>query len=269
MTKLLWDGVGQRFYETGVDRGVLYLADGSGVPWNGITSVQEDFSDDGSTSYFLDGVKYLDNDQIGDYAATLKAFTYPDEFLEYEGIAAVDTGIFVDDQPPKLFGLSYRTRIGDDVSGTDLGYKLHVIYNLIAVQDSQSYQSSSNSTTALEFSWKILGLPEKVPGYHPTAHIVVDSRKITPYKLEQFENLLYGTSTSNAQLPALVDLLVYLSNWNIVNIIDNGDGTWTATLPDESLTMIDATTFQLTNVDATYIDTNTYTITSSDVPQGA
>lgn len=269
MTKLLWDQVGQRFYETGVDRGVLYLSDGSGIPWNGLTSVQENFAGGESTSYFLDGIKYLDSDVSSDFSATIKAITYPDEFLEYEGNAAVSDGLYADYQNQKLFSLSYRTKIGNDLDGSDLGYKIHVMFNLLAIQDAQSYETVDNSASALEFTWRAIGTPGKVSGWQPTAHVIIDSRKISPYRLQQIENTLYGTSTTDPSLPSLTDFVMDVLNWHIITITDNGDGTWTASTPfDEYITMLDSTTFEITEVDATYLDSNTYTITSTDTPQG-
>lgn len=270
MTKLLWDQVGNRFFETGVDRGVLYLPGGSVVPWNGLTAIEEDFGGDKSSPYFLDGIKYLDTQESGDFSATIKALTYPDEFLEYDGVYSIGNGIFADDQPQKQFNLSYRTLIGNDISGTDLGYKIHLVYNLYAVQNQDSFQSLNNRTSAMEFSWKVYSTPESAAGYVPTSHVVIDSTRVNPFMLEDLEAILYGTATTNPRMPSLSELVSIVINWALISITDNGDGTWTATTTRNGyITMLDATTFQITQVDATYVDVNTYNISSTDTPQGA
>lgn len=213
MTKLTWDGVGERFYETGVDRGVFYESDGSAVPWNGLTSVQEDFGGDSTTPHYLDGIKFNDSQTTGDFVATIKAITYPDEFLEYEGISETDTGLYVDGQPHKTFGLSYRSLIGNDVFGLDLGYKIHILYSLVAIPDIPTYLTIGDRSSAAEFSWKLLGTPQLVPNYRPTAHVIADSRYFDPTSLVALENVLYGDETNDAYLPELSNLVDFAVNW--------------------------------------------------------
>lgn len=202
MTRLLWDKVGERLYEAGIDRGVLYLPRDNGVPWNGLTGIEEDVANDTSEPSYFDGVKVNDIQQAGDFAATLRAFTYPDEFLEYEGQVSLGGGLYVDDQPPKQFGLSFRTRVGNDTEGTDFGYKVHLLYNVIAVPEDQANATLSGQASPIEFGWRISAVPEWVSGYRPTAHVVLDSRYLPSDILTEIENILYG---SEGFFPATMD----------------------------------------------------------------
>src|SRR4051812_31344056 len=157
MTVLEWDKVGERFYQTGVDRGVLYLKDGRVAPWNGLTSV-EDGTNSEVKSYYLDGIKILDHVTPGDYNGKISAITYPDEFDEVLGISKFGPGLSVYEQPTKIFDLSYRTKIGNDQT-EDYGYKIHLLYNLQATSDSQKFDSLQGQANASEFSWSFTGRP--------------------------------------------------------------------------------------------------------------
>ena len=263
MTALVWDQVGDRRYEVGVDHGVLYLSDLSGVAWNGLTAVDEKLADD-SKPFYLDGVKYLDAEVLSDFSATLKAITYPDEFEQFDGIGAYGNGLFVHDQRAKRFGLSYRTRIGNDLAGVDLGYKIHILYNLTAVPDTRDYVSLTATPGLIAFGWKLVGTPEGTPGYRPTAHIVIDSTEIDPNFLKSLKDILYGTATAAPRLPSAQELVTLAKEWVRITITDNGDGTWTATGHDRLFTMSNPTTFEITEADAIYSDANTYTISSTE-----
>lgn len=202
MTRLVWDQPGDRRFQSGCDRGVLYLPDGSSVSWNGITSVSEDFSDVGLQEYYLDGVKYLNRRSTGDYSGTLKALTYPNEFFPFDGVSQIDPGVFATNQSVKsTFGLSYRTKIGNDLVGLDFGYKLHLLYNLTAVPDSQSFSSQSSVTSPEEFSWKLSGVPIVIESMRPTVHVVIDSSRLPAGYLEGFENSIYGSDSTFGALP--------------------------------------------------------------------
>lgn len=199
MTQLTWQDLGDRKFEVGLDRGVLFLEDGSGIPWNGLVSVSEKTSITVKPLYF-DGQKFNDNVVLGDYAATLSAFTYPDEFLEYEGILDAGNGISIYDQPLKRFGLSYRTKLGNDVDGIDAGYKIHVIYNLIAIPSAQDFNTISDDTSATLFTWDISAVPVDVAGYAPTAHFVLDTTLSPAGLISSAEGWLYGSSSVDSQL---------------------------------------------------------------------
>lgn len=265
MATIQWDAVGSRFYETGVDRCVLYEPDGVGVPWNGVTAVEEENNNEVEAVYY-DGVKFNDLVTIGEFNGVLRAFTYPEEFLKYDGIGEDHLGILLANQPPQRFHLSYRTRIGDDVNGIQEGYKIHLLYNLTANAATKNWETMGLELNPMEFEWAITGIPEEVQGLRPTSHVIIDTRKIDPWLLEDLEGILYGTSETEPHLPSLRTLLTFIRNWSRVIIIDNGDGTWTAhviepegeidfgpdgyfemTLPDENVTVLDSDTYELTS----------------------
>jgi len=222
---IVWDQVGDRKYENGLDRGVLYLSDGVGVPWNGLVSVTEIFNKNKS-ELFYDGQKVGDIIRPSNFSGTLKAFTYPDEFLEYDGFGNLAPGVFVGDQKSKQFGLSYRTHIGNDEVGNSAGYKLHVIYNLTATPSNVVHETHSNNLSLVEFEWTLSAIPEEYPGIRPTAHVIFDSRTIDPGILTRIENILYGDEINEASLPSFSGLLE--SSKLLIEIIDNEDGTWSA-----------------------------------------
>lgn len=265
MTKLTWDESGEKIFETGLDRGVLYLNDGSGVAWNGLTSFDEN-DVNGVEEYIFDGHKIGNFPFSGDFTGKLKAFTYPDEFLSYTGVETNNdiSGLQIPYQAGRLsFGLSYRTLVGDDVDGIDFGYKIHILYNLIAIQDEIEYKSLGDDLDPYEFGWEVFSTPEFVDGFHPTAHVVVDTRYLSETRLSHLEDILYGTETSQPRLPGLSDLIESVTNSFLVTITDNGDGSWTAEGPDDLVFMTDETTFSIISDGVTVIDPDTYDITSA------
>lgn len=263
MTALVWDERGDRIFESGVDRGVLYLSDGQGIPWNGLISVNEGSPSNNASPVYYDGVKFADVLALGDFSASLKAYTYPDEFLEFEGTLEVGNGLFVTNQPVSRFGLSYRTKIGNDVDGQDHAYKIHVLYNLIAVPSEKSYETHSADSSAIEFEWTITAIPGEIERFRPTAHLIFDTRNMGALLLKDVEDVLYGNELNNATLPPISTLTSFINSWVIIRITDNGDGSWTATGPDEFITMLDATTFQIIQANAVYLDGDTYVISNS------
>lgn len=264
MTILEWDKAGERTYQTGVDRGVLYPKDGSAVPWNGITSV-EDNSDYELASYYLDGVKILDHVTPGDFVGKLSAFTYPEEFNEICGILSVIDGLIFYEQPHKSFNLSYRTKIGDDLD-EDHGYMIHLLYNLMAIPDAKTFESIGESVTPVEFAWSLTGVPQIIQGQRPTVHISIDSNDTHPVILEELENTLYGTETTEPRFPGATELKMFYGGFGSLLISDNGDGTWTAVdAADDYITMLDATTFRIDNADAEYLDADTYEISDTNL----
>lgn len=197
MTALEWDKIGDRRYETGVDRGVLFPKDGAAVAWNGLVSVTESVSRD-VKSYYLDGVKYLDRHVPGSYSAKLSAFTYPDELEELLGMREYVPGVFLHDQRAKLFNLSYRTLVGNDTNSTEHGYKIHIIYNVLAVPNDNAMASLKDSTDLSPFEWTLSGTPNIMLGVRPTAHISLESERIDSAFLDSLEFLLYGGPSTGA-----------------------------------------------------------------------
>lgn len=206
MAPLTWDQVGDRFYETGVDHGVLYLPDAAGVynkgyAWNGLTTVTESPSGAESNPQYADNIKYLNLVSAEEFGATIEAFTYPDEFAECDGTALPSPGVAVGQQGRKMFGLSYRTKVGNDVDGVDAGYKLHLVWGCQAAPSEKAYATINDSPEAITFSWEITTTPVPVTDLKPTAQITIDSTKVDAADLTALEQLLYGNGATEAALP--------------------------------------------------------------------
>lgn len=202
MAKLVWDKTGERYYETGVKQGVLYVQDASGaypegVAWNGLTAVTESPSGAEATALYADDIKYLNLISTEEFGATIEAYTYPDEFAECDGSASLATGVSIGQQKRKAFGLCYRTTVGNDVDGNDHGYKLHIIYGAIASPSEKAYSTINDSPEAITFSWEVTTTPVSVDGFKPTASIVIDSNKADAAKLKDLEAILYGSDTAS------------------------------------------------------------------------
>ena len=197
MPALVWDLVGDRYYETGIDHGVLYIPTeagvySSGVAWNGLTSVSETPSGAEATAQYADNIKYLNLISVEEFGATLEAFTYPEEFAQFDGLGIPEAGVFVGQQPRKTFGLSYRTRVGNDLEGDTYGYKLHLVYGCIASPSEKAYNTINDSPEAITFSWELSTTPVPVSGFKPTSLLVVDSGIVDAGALTELENMLYG-----------------------------------------------------------------------------
>ncbi len=205
MAQLLqWDQAGERVYETGVDRGVLYIPDvngdfNDGVVWNGLVNVSESPSGAEATPQYADNIKYLNLVSAEEFGATIEAFTYPDEFGQFDGAVEAQPGVLLGQQNRGQFGLAYRTLIGNDLEGTDHGYKLHLIYNALAAPTEKAYATVNDSPEAITFSWELTTTPVTVTGYKPTASIVIDSRVVTPADLTALEAILYGDDVGPTQ----------------------------------------------------------------------
>lgn len=207
MAILEWDQVGERRYETGIDRGVLYTSPFNAIPWNGLVSVVENRSQE-VKSYYMDGIKFLDHQVLGSYAAKLQAFTYPEELDALLGTSEFLPGIYLHDQRTKLFDLVYRTRIGNDLDGVDHGYKIHIIWNVRAKPSDFTYDTLTDTTSIKPFEWDLTAIPVTgQPGIRPTAHVSLDSRSMDPANLELLESKLYGSEFGEPELPTLLELL--------------------------------------------------------------
>lgn len=266
MTALVWDNVGERHYETGLDRGVLFFPEGGGVAWNGLIAIEEENNSSVQSVYF-DGVKFNDIVIVEDFSATLRAYTYPDEFLRFEGILADQRGVLVTTQPFERFHLVYRTRVGNDVDGTDYGYKIHVLYNLTAIPSSKEYTTMSLDTEPMEFEWSLTAIPEEIEGFRPTAHIIIDTNKVDPLLIADIEAIFYGDEENDPRLPSLKGLSSFLRKWDRLIIVDNGDGTWTA-IDNSGNYITDPAPgpdeFEIVSDTAVYLDADTYEISSSE-----
>ena len=205
MTKLLWDQTGERTYETGVDQGVLYIPTAGvydvGYAWNGLTTVTESPSGAESSPQYADNIKYLNLVSNEEFGATIEAFTYPSQFAQCDGTAAPQVGVSVGQQARKSFGLAYRTKLGNDVSGSEYGYKLHLIYGALAAPTERAYATVNDSPEGIAFSWEVTTTAVAVTGLKPTAVLTIDSTKVAPANLTTLENALYGTAGTTSRLP--------------------------------------------------------------------
>lgn len=205
MSKLVWDNTGERLYETGVSKGVLYIPTSGvyskGVAWNGLTAVTESPSGAEATPLYADDIKYLNLMSNEEFGCTIEAYTYPDEFAECDGSASLTDGVYIGQQARKTFGFCYRTVIGNDTENNDHGYKLHLIYGCLAAPSEKSYATINDSPEAITFSWEVSTTPVNVTGHKPTACITIDSTKVDPTKLATLESKLYGAESAEAMLP--------------------------------------------------------------------
>ena len=205
MPKLEWDKVGEKLFEAGVEKGVLfpYGTNGyeTGVAWNGLTAVNENPSGAESTPFYADNIKYLNLVSTEDFAAGIEALTYPEEFEECDGTKEIAPGVMIGQQKRKSFGFSYVSKVGNDVDGIDHGYKLHIVYGCMASPTDRGRSTINENPDVLTFSWDVSTTPVEVPGYKPTAHVIIDSTKVDAAKLAALEDILYGTASTQSRLP--------------------------------------------------------------------
>lgn len=205
MSKLVWDKTGERFYETGVNHGVLYVKNGDsydpGVAWNGLTAVTESPSGAEATPLYADDIKYLNLISNEEFGGTIEAYTYPDEFKACNGEAELAEGVVIGQQSRKEFGFCYRTTMGNDTQGNDYGYKLHIVYNALAAVSEKAYATINDSPEAITFSWEFTTTPVAVEGHKPTACVTIDSTKVDADKLAALEAKLYGSESEEPSLP--------------------------------------------------------------------
>ena len=214
MSKLTWDDAGKRFYETGVNKGVLYPqgTDGKypkGVAWNGLTAVTESPSGAEATPLYADNIKYLNLMSAEEFGATVEAYTYPDEFAACNGEASLVEGVSIGQQKRTPFGMAYQTKVGNDLDA-DAGYKIHLIYGALAAPSEKAYATVNDSPEAITFSWELTTTPVEVTGFKPTATLVIDSTKVAAEKLAALEAVLYGSEDQEARLPLPNEILTLI-----------------------------------------------------------
>lgn len=220
MTVLTWDNVGERLYETGVDHGVLYQLDETGqyvdgVAWNGLTTVTESPSGAESNKQYADNTVYLNLISAEEFGGTIEAFTYPDEFGQNDGTAEPAPGLALGQQGRRPFGLAYRTRLGNDVDGTDHGYKLHLVYGAQASPSEKAFGTINDSPEAIAFSWEFSTTPVTVTGHKPTALLTVNSTKVDAAKLAQLEGILFGTAEDDPRLPSPTEVMAIFTTGDL------------------------------------------------------
>lgn len=266
MTKLIWDKTGERLYETGVDHGVLYIPNNAGlytdgVAWNGLTTVTESPSGAEANPIYADNIKYLNLISAEEFGATLEAYTYPEEFGQFDGTAAPVVGLYVGQQARRSFGLSYRTRIGNDVDGSDYGYKLHLIYNAQAAPSEKAFATINDSPEAITFSWELTTTPIHAgDDLKPTAQLTIDSTKVDSDTLLALENALYGTAGTDPRLPLPDEVISMFSG--TVTAVETSAPTYNETT---DIVTIPAVTGVIYSVDGTDVPSGPYGPITEDV----
>lgn len=205
MPKLTWDVTGTRLYEMGVSECALYVQKngkyGEGVAWSGISSISESPSGAEDNAIYADNIKFLNLKSTEEFGATIEAYMYPDEWKECDGRADLATGVTLGQQKRAVFGLAYKTKVGNDADGDDAGYKIHLIYGAQASPSESQFSTVSDSPEPATFSWEITTTPITVDGFKPTSQIVIDSTKADATALAKFEGILYGSESEAARLP--------------------------------------------------------------------
>lgn len=264
MTRLNWDVQGERGYEDGVDRGVLYVDD-VGYVWNGLVSISETPTGGEHRSYYLDGIKYLLLTSGEEYEATINAFSNPSAFSECDGTKSLYQGLYVTQQKRKTFGLSYRTMISTDLA-EDQAYKIHLVYNAMAAASEKNRNTRSDSAEVSALSWYIQAVPPSSTGlgYKPTAHFIIDSRNAPAEILVQLEDILYGSEAGEPRLPTQLEILNLFEVYATLQVTDNGDGTSTIVGPDDVVTVdtVDPTQYTITWGSVVSSGVDTYNISS-------
>ena len=213
--KLKWDQMGEKTYETGASKGVLYpMTDGvygAGVAWNGLTKVTESPSGAEATSLYADDAKYLSLMSAEEYGCTIEAYMSPEEFDACDGSVELADGLSVGQQTRKSFGFSYQTLKGNDTKGIEFGKKIHIVYGCLASPSSRDHATVNESVEASTLSWEVKATPVAVEGLKPTATVTIDGTKITAEKLKAIEDILYGTDDQEARLPLPDELKTILA----------------------------------------------------------
>lgn len=256
--ELAWGNLGERMFETGIDRGVLFVDGLDGVAWNGLINVTSSPSGGSAKPYYIDGVKYLNLSETEEFAGSISALYSPEEFDLCDGAIANWRGVAAHQQVRRPFCFSFRTRIGNDILGVDLGYKIHIIYNAMALPTTRSYSSAGDDTDVVSLTWRFTTRSVAFPKLSPTAHITIDSTKADPNGLAQLEAALYGTATRDPYVPYPIEIL---GMFTPLAITDNGDGTFTVTGDIPILVSNGDGTFQL-SADSVTTDGTTYSATS-------
>lgn len=264
---LSWGSPDDRYFQHGVDRGVLYPAGEAAVAWNGITGVDE-ASDSTSTLYYIDGRVYLADVDPGDFSGALTAYDWPSAFNKCMGIPEIADGFHADNQKAKRFSLSYRSLIGSGTTGDMFGYQIHLVYNAMAQIGTRSRKTINETPTPMEFSFDLVATPVALPGYRPTAHYIIDTRHLNPSVVQQLETILYGGDDEPARLPTPTQLFDILNFGDAITFTPFTHPTlgecWTATGSFANVHMTSPTTWEILNVNG--VDNGDGTFELYDTP---
>jgi hypothetical protein len=259
---ITWDAVDERYYQHGSDRGVLYPSGADPVPWNGITGVDEAGNGSHSISY-IDGKIFLADSDATDWSGKLMAFFWPDEFSVCIGMPEVADGLIVDNQKPKRFSLSYRSLIGSGTEGDMFGYQIHLLYNVFASIGSYSRRTLNNTPAPIEFSFDLVATPVKLPGFRPSAHYIIDTRRLDPETIAELESILYGSADglTAGRMPEPIELFDMLSFGSEILVTVHTDGTYQFKGARSNVFLTgDFSTYQINNVNAVDNGDGTYDI---------
>lgn len=211
MSRIQWGKEGERTFEAGVDRGVLYVEGSPGVAWNGLVSLEEVSTKGSIEDYYMDGVKYYTEVTQEEFGFNLEAFTYPEEFAACDGTLEFGRGMYMTQQERVPFHISYRSLIGNDIQGTDLGYKLHFVYNCLAVPQQLTRDSLSDAPDPTNLSWAVVTTPFVIENkngmFVPVSHLYLDSREVNKSTLRKIEEILYGSTGCEPRMPSPEELL--------------------------------------------------------------
>jgi hypothetical protein len=213
MTRISWDQVGNRYFEAGIDRGVLFVEGQPGIPWLGLVNFNQQQSGGESSPRYLDGIKISNRSSPEEFEGTLEAYTYPEEFERCDGTYRAENGLRITQQRRRPFNMVYRSKVGNDVAGLNKAYKIHILYNLKAEPSDRGYRTLLEQNEPLTLNWRITSRAVPVEGYRPSAHFIVDSRDIPTELLTQLEDLLYGTETTDSSLPTPGELLFLFDSY--------------------------------------------------------
>lgn len=254
--RVVWDAPNERYYQTGTDRGVLYPSVGDPTPWNGITGIEENSGGEQSVLY-LDGMVYLADVDPGDFEATLTAYFWPDAFDACVGIPEATDGLYVDNQKPKRFDLTYRSLVGSGTAGDMFGYQIHLVYNAVASLGARSRKTLSDKPTPMEFTFNLVCTPVKLPGFRASAHYIIDTRSLTPEAIQELEDILYGTDTVAPRMPTPLELFDLMNFGDAIQVTYNtAAGTITYKGKSSNIVLTSTTEYQINNVNATAPDAN-------------
>lgn len=261
MTRLVWGDPKDRTFETGVSCAVLYVDNGSGVPWNGVVSIVEKSSGGSSRSFFYDGDKYAHKISNEQFEFSIEAFTYPRSFSVCDGSQAVRPGFRIGNQKRKPFHLCYRTLVGDGIE-SERGYKLHFVYNAMILPSEKTRETTTETTEAALFSWDAITVPLRIDGFRPSAYFEVDSREIKPQALTLLENVLYGTNTTLPRMPMPDEIAGILDlTFDGIELVIHGDGTFTISSESEQITLLPDGSFEIDS-ESVVVSDDQYTVST-------
>lgn len=268
MSRVKWGEAGSALYESGVDRGVLYVeGTGTGVPWNGLTAIEEKPSGGDNRSYYQDGFKYLNLQSRVDFEGTISAFFSPAEFDPCDGVGTLIDGIRPMYQRRKSFGLTWRTLIGNDLLGVEYGYMIHILYNALASPSDHAHETLGEAVDPVALNWDVTAKSVRLPGFLPTAYFTLSTRTSSPEAIAAIENILYGTDEEDPRLPTIQEIAgVYEAIRDQLIVVDHMDDphTFHVTGGDTVVEMTGTGTWRVTSIYAEETGPGTFSLTSSD-----